>query len=161
MNEDSAMARAFEDEARQRAWNEIRSGDRSIWDELNIEASCTIASVEADAGEYAKPWSEEEYTGGLGVMHRSGEQAAWLVALENHGFRCRWQLCDPGKAKTIKGLHRWGRQVLNGRARFSDSQAGADPAETFTIVRSMTPVLRDFSAYWMNVRESDSRAEAA
>ena len=145
------MGRMSEEEERDEAWNRIRSGG-TIWDALNIEASCTIHSVTADAGVYAKPWSEEEFTDGLRVAHKSGAPAAWLVMLDDSGFRCQWQLCDPGKAKTLRGLHRWGRQVLNGVARFSDSQTGSSPAGTFAIVRSVTPVLRDFGAVTMNVR---------
>ena len=140
------MGMHHEMEARRKAWSKIHSG-RTIWDALNIEASCTIGCADANAGLYAKPWFEGEWTGGLFVAHKSGERAAWLVALDESGLRCRWQLCDPGKAEILEEIHRSGRQVLNGKARFADSQTESSPAGTFAIVRSVTPPLRDFRPF--------------
>ena len=123
--------------------NQIHVGT-TVWDQIHRDNSCSQHSVSAHPGRYGKPWAPGEFTGGVGVHLESGEVAAWLFAMRHHNHTCDWQLCDPGKAKTLKGIHRAGRVVLYGQVRFSFSQAGSDIMNLYAVTRQVTPALGPF-----------------
>ena len=124
----------------------------ALWDRIRRDAAASPIDrvVESECAD-GKPWKVDELTGGMRVKHGTDANAFayWLFSLQEGHCLCEWQLCSPGKAKTVKGVHNSGKLILQGSVRFSNPILEDSTLYTlFGNVKMVTSHLKDFRIIW-------------